>query len=240
MALRLLPVCALLLLWDIDHTLTENHGVNKEIYALAFELLTGRRAERPAQTDGRTEPEIMLNMLAAHGIEAGPGYLARIPESLVSATEAKAGTLRERGHELPGARAALAAFQSEPEVAQSVLTGNIRPNAVTKLSVFGLDGYIDFDAGGYGSDDTVRANLVGIAQARASGRYGQAFTTRNTVLVGDTLRDVQAGRRGGARVIAVATGADSAEALLNEGADIVLRDLRDTRALVKAVAAIAG
>jgi len=32
----------LLVLWDIDHTLTENHGVNKEIYAYAFELLTGR------------------------------------------------------------------------------------------------------------------------------------------------------------------------------------------------------
>ena len=43
----------LLVLWDIDHTLTENHGVNKEIYAYAFELLTGRRAEYEAQTDGR-------------------------------------------------------------------------------------------------------------------------------------------------------------------------------------------
>jgi hypothetical protein len=33
---------ALLLLWDIDHTLTENHGANKETYAAAFELLTGQ------------------------------------------------------------------------------------------------------------------------------------------------------------------------------------------------------
>jgi hypothetical protein len=133
---RLLAVCALLVLWDIDHTLTENHGVNKEIYALAFELLTGRHAEHPARTDGRTEPKIMRNMLAAHGIEAGPGYLARVQEALVSATESKARTLRERGHELPGARAALAAFQASPGIVQSVLTGNIRPNAVTKLSGF--------------------------------------------------------------------------------------------------------
>lgn len=44
--------------------------------------------------------------------------------------------------------------------------------------------------------------------------------------------------RGGARVIAVATGTDSAEALLNEGADIVLPDLRDTRAVTRAVAGI--
>jgi len=45
---------------------------------------------------------------------------------------------------------------------------------------------------------------------------------------------------GGARVIAVATGTDSEQALLNEGADIVLPDLRDTRAVAKAVAGIAG
>jgi phosphoglycolate phosphatase len=236
----LLPMCALLVLWDIDHTLTENHGVNKEIYALAFELLTGRRAEHPARTDGRTEPEIMRNMLAEHGIEAVPGYLARVQEALASATASKAGTLRERGHELPGARAALAAFQSSPAIVQSVLTGNIRPNAVTKLSVFGLDGYLDFDAGGYGSDDEVRANLVGIAQERASARYGPSFGKGNTVLIGDTLRDVRAGRDGGARVIAVATGSDSAGALRAEGADIVLPDLRDTRAVTEAVASFAG
>jgi len=59
-------MCALLVLWDIDHTLTENHGVNKEIYALAFTLLTGRCAEHLARTGGRTGPEIMRNMLAEH------------------------------------------------------------------------------------------------------------------------------------------------------------------------------
>ena len=113
-------------------------------------------------------------------------------------------------------------------------------NAVTKLSVFGLDGYVDFDAGGYGSDDEVRANLVGLAQARARARYGQVFEKRNTILVGDTLRDVRAALDGGARIIAVATGTDSAEALLNEGADIVLPDLRDTRTVTEAVAGIAS
>ncbi len=240
MTLGLLPMCALLVLWDIDHTLTENNGVNKEIYALAFQLLTGRRAEHPARTDGRTEPEIMRNMLTAHGIEAVPDHLARVQEALVSATASKARTLRERGHELPGARAALTAFQSSPEIVQSLLTGNIRPNAVTKLSVFGLDEYLDFEAGGYGSDDEVRANLAGIAQERASAKYGPRFDKGNTILIGDTLRDVQAGRNGGARVIAVATGSDSAEALRAEGADIILPDLQDTRAVMEAVTSFVG
>jgi phosphoglycolate phosphatase-like HAD superfamily hydrolase len=77
---------------------------------------------------------------------------------------------------------------------------------------------------------------VGIAQERASAKYGQGFDKGNTVLIGDTLRDVRAALKGGARVIAVATGTDSAEALLAEGADAVLPDLRDTRAVREAVA----
>jgi len=45
-------VCALLVLWDIDHTLTENHGVDKETYALAFELLTGTCSDGRAHGTG--------------------------------------------------------------------------------------------------------------------------------------------------------------------------------------------
>jgi phosphoglycolate phosphatase len=232
-------VRALLVLWDIDHTLTENHGVNKEIYAYAFELLTGRRAEHEAQTDGRTEPEIMLNMLVSHGVKPAPVYFERMPDVLESATVAKAADLRERGHELPGARDALAALQGTPGIIQSVLSGNIKPNAITKLSVFSLDGYIDFEVGGYGSDDPARDKLVAFARDRASAKYGARLDKANTVLIGDTLRDVRAGRNGGAHVVGVATGSDSMDALRREGADIVFPDLRDTRVVVEAVTGFA-
>jgi phosphoglycolate phosphatase len=233
--LGLTAMCALLVLWDIDHTLIENHGVNKEVYAHAFELLTGQNAEHPAKTDGRTEPEIMRNMLLAHGVEPTPALVARMPEVLESATLAKSAELRKRGHELPGARAALIAFQSSPEIIQSVLSGNIMPNAVIKLSTFGLGEFMDFDVGGYGSDDEVRANLVTVAQGRASIKYATRFDMANTVLIGDTLRDVRAGRDGGARVIAVASGSDSMETLEAEGADIVLPDLQDTQSVMDAL-----
>ncbi|HEY7144286.1 MAG TPA: haloacid dehalogenase-like hydrolase [Streptosporangiaceae bacterium] len=230
-------MCALLVLWDIDHTLIENHGVNKKTYALAFELLTGQRAEHPARTEGRTEPEIMRNMLLAHRIEPTPDYVSRFPAVLESATLSTANTLREYGHELPGARDALTALKAFPGILQSVLSGNIRPNAIAKLSVFGLTEFIDFEIGGYGSDDDVRANLVRVAQERATVKHGVKFDKRNTILIGDTPRDVQAGQNGGAYVIAVASGSDSMDALRAEGADIVLPDLRSTDALVQAVTA---
>ena len=238
--LRFAVVSAILVLWDIDHTLIENHGVNKETYALAFRLLTGREAEYQARTDGRTELEIMRDMLALHGIEPTADHVARMPEALESATLVNAGALRERGHELPGARDILAAFQASAGIVQSVLSGNIKPNAVTKLSAFGLEGFIDFEVGGYGSDDEIRANLVAVAQARATAKYGETFDKANTVLVGDTPRDVRAGRDGGARVVGVATGSDSIESLRAADADAVLPDLRDARAVADAVTSLGG
>ncbi|HEY3957828.1 MAG TPA: HAD hydrolase-like protein [Streptosporangiaceae bacterium] len=232
-------MCRLLVLWDIDHTLIENHGVNKEIYVYAFELLTGEQPMYPARTDGRTEPEIMRDMLVRQGMAPNRDYVGRMPEALEKATLSKAAVLRERGHELVGARNALIALQTSP-VVQSVLSGNIKPNAFTKLSTFQLDTYIDFEVGGYGSDDDVRANLVAFAQERASAKYGVSFGEDNTVLIGDTVRDVQAGRNGGAHVIAVASGSDSPETLRAAGADIVLADLADTQAMVRAVMGFAS
>lgn len=230
---------ALLLLWDIDHTLTENHGVNKETYAQAFKLLTGRPAQHRARTDGRLEPQVMRDLLALHGIALTPEHAERMPWALETATKSNAEVLRERGYALPGARDALAAFSGMPGVVQSVLSGNIRPNAVTKLAVFGLDAYVDFDAGAYGADGEDRAGLVPVAQHRAEQKTGQAYGKANTVLVGDTLRDVQAGLVGGARVVAVATGTDSEEDLRSAGAHIVLPNLADTQAVLAAVTGLA-
>ena len=234
------PVRRLLVLWDVDHTLIENNGVNKETYAKAFELLTGRQAKHRAETDGRTEPEIMRNMLIAHGIQPTAEHLGRVVEVLETATAANASRLHDRGHELPGARDALAALRGMPGIVQSVLSGNTRPNAYTKLSAFGLEEYLDFEVGGYGSDDDVRANLVGVAQRRASVKYGVSFGPAITVLVGDTPRDVLAGLDGGAHVVAVASGSDDMNALREAGADVVLPDLRDTQAVVRAVTQFRG
>jgi len=101
--------------------------------------------------------------------------------------------IRERGRALPGAEAALAALAADAGVVQSLLTGNVQPNALVKLAAFGLDGYLDFEVGGFGSDHRHRPSLVGVARAKAERKYGVAFDGTATVLVGDTPLDVAAG-----------------------------------------------
>jgi phosphoglycolate phosphatase-like HAD superfamily hydrolase len=107
----------------------------------------------------------------------------------------------------------------------SVLTGNIEANAALKLAAFDLDSLVDLEVGGYGSDPhDARGDLVAVARERAAKKYDTEVT--DTVLVGDTPRDIGAAHEGGARAVAVATGPYGVEDLGE--ADAVLPDLTDT------------
>lgn len=218
-----------LILWDVDHTLVENAGVSKEIYAAAFEALTDSEPARPARTSGRTDRLIMHGMFDDHGLPMPPW--PDVARALEHAGETRSAAMRARGSVLPGVREAIQALSQDALYLQSVLTGNIRPNAEMKVSAVGLGHDLNFDIGAYGDDSDDRAELVAIAQQRAWHAYGEIFDRVNTVLIGDTPRDVDAGLRGGARVVAVATGVHTAEELTAAGAVIVMANLADTAQL---------
>jgi phosphoglycolate phosphatase-like HAD superfamily hydrolase len=59
---------AVLVLWDIDHTLIETRGVGGQIYADAFQAVTGHRLEKMPHLAGRTEPVIFREALAVNGL----------------------------------------------------------------------------------------------------------------------------------------------------------------------------
>ncbi|MER5598006.1 haloacid dehalogenase-like hydrolase [Streptomyces sp. NPDC002265] len=220
---------SLIVLWDIDHTLIENSGVSKEIYAAAFEDVAGRTADHPARTEGRTDRLILAGMFQDHGME--PPEWEVIQPVLEAAGAAREAELARRGWALPGAREALAAVAAESGMISSVLTGNVQANARVKLRAFGLDGLVDIECGGYGADATDRADLVGVARTRVGEAYGTPIETP-VVLIGDTPRDVQAALDSGAHVIAVASGVHSADELEESGASTVLADLTDVAALM--------
>jgi phosphoglycolate phosphatase-like HAD superfamily hydrolase len=230
-----------LVLWDIDGTLVQAGEVGRDIFTEAFQAVLGRAPDQVTASGlvmaGRTDPEIALEFLTAHDIAEGASHLPAFSEALVTALAAKAAVIRERGRALPGAREALEALGRTDGVVQSLLTGNLEPNALLKLASFELDGYLDFEVGGFGSDHHHRPSLVDVARAKAERKYGRGFPGTATVLVGDTPLDVAAGRAGGARVVAVATGPYGVAELEATGADAVLPDLRDTGAALAAILA---
>lgn len=223
-----------LILWDVDHTLIENGGVSKLNYALAFELLTGERPRVQAATDGRTDVEIMENLWRDNDAWESLPTVAEREAALADAGERNRPLLAQRGHALPGAREVLVRMAGMADVISSVLTGNIPSNARVKLGAFGLDQFVDFEVGAFGNEHRVRAQLVPIAQAKAQQARGFDPATMPTILIGDTVRDVNAGLGGGARVIAVATGVDSLDVLEGSGADAVLPSMADVDAFFEA------
>jgi phosphoglycolate phosphatase-like HAD superfamily hydrolase len=229
-----------LVLWDVDGTLVQAGEVGRDIFTEAFQAVLGRDPDqvtaKALAMAGRTDPEIALEFLAAHQVE-GERHLSAFGEALVTALAAKAAVIRERGRALPGAKQVLAALGRTGGVVQSLLTGNMEPNALLKLASFELDGYLDFEVGGFGSDHHHRPSLVEVARTKAEAKYGTAFAGAATVLVGDTPLDVAAGRASGARTVAVATGPYRVEELRGCGADAVLGDLNDTELVLKAILA---
>jgi phosphoglycolate phosphatase-like HAD superfamily hydrolase len=172
------------------------------------------------KVNGVEPDEDLYDQFAA---EQARGYAAHLDE------------LRTRGRALPGAAEALRALSERNDVRQSVLTGNTRPSAEIKLRAFDLDRYLDFDIGAYGTNHEIRANLVDIARQRAEKAHGVDFDGGATVLLGDTPNDVAAAQARGARIIAVATGKDTAADLSAAGANAVLPDLTDTAAVLTAI-----
>nr|WP_272924033.1 HAD hydrolase-like protein [Streptomyces sp. SID3343] len=223
-------------MWDIDHTLIDGGTVSRRAYAAAFREVTGRDLELPWQFDGRTELAAASEVLRVHGLEpADDGLLDAFIELIVTELHEREAELAAEGRTLPGAAAALTKVGAVEGVHQSVLTGNLYPLAVLKMNVFELADHIDFRVGAYGGDAYERTDLPDLAFARAEQFLGRRYGGADTVIVGDTVRDVATAKAAGARAVAVATGATSAEALAAAGADAVLPDLADTDAVLRAV-----
>jgi phosphoglycolate phosphatase-like HAD superfamily hydrolase len=224
-----------LVLWDIDGTLVDSAKLGRDAFLDAFERVTGSPPRGLVPFAGRTDLEIALDMLERSGVETDDRLLDCFGTELHRAMVEREPELRARGRAYPGARETLERLHREPGVAQSLLTGNIAPNAAVKLGAFGLDTLVDFDIGAYGSDDRRRGRLVAVALEKCARKHAATLGPRDVVLVGDTPLDVAAAREGGARSVAVATGPYDRAQLRAAGADVVLPDLRDPDTVVEAV-----
>jgi phosphoglycolate phosphatase len=224
-----------LVLWDIDQTLIEGGTVTRGAYAAAFHRLTGAQLVRPWQFDGRTERAAAGHVLRVHGFDSAGELLDTFLDLIVDELRLRAPQLAATGMVLPGAAAALAATGRTPGTHQSVLTGNLYPLAVLKLTTFGLGANLDLRIGAYGGDAVERTDLPRHALDRARRHLGRSFLGTELVIIGDTRRDIQAAHAVGAKAIGVATGTTSAAALHAAGADVVLPDLTDTQAVLRAI-----
>jgi len=223
---------ARLVLFDIDGTLLSG-GPAKEAFRAALEEVFGTTGPiEEWEFSGKTDPQIARELMTEAGlgrerIEAGFPALWR---SYLGGMEARLGacpTVR-----LPGVLELLPLLRDRG-VALGLLTGNVVEGARLKLGSAGLGEW--FAVGAFGSDQEERNDLPPVALERAREHWGTGFAPTAAVVVGDTPRDVECGRRHGIRTVAVATGRFGAEVLEASGADRVLPDLSATALALEAI-----
>jgi len=130
----------------------------------------------------------------------------------------------------PGVATALHELNASGTV-QTLVTGNIESVARRKVAAAGLDTHLQLGLGGYGSDHTVRAELVRISRRRLADS-GVAAAPERTWVIGDTHRDFECARAAGVRCILVATGSQPYAELAALGADATFSDLTDVSRLM--------
>lgn len=223
------------ILWDIDGTLLRASGAGVRAFVQAFATVTG--LEFPTgdlDMGGRTDPEIARRILAFAGAVGDHDALAEQMLLEVAAVYvANEVEYAQRTQPLPGVRQALSAF-NELGVIQTVVTGNIEPIARMKVTAANVADQLRLEVGGYGSDHSLRSELVHISSRRIA-QIARRVEPHRTWVVGDTPRDLECARAAGVRCVLVATGTNDIARLESLGADAVFGDLSDLDRLMSVI-----
>lgn len=225
---------AVLVLFDIDGTLLggttrpvgdamrealqEVHGVDTSVIRT--------RIDTAGRTDGEIARAILLD--AGVSVERIDALADRVRDSCCrSAARLLPDDLS--GAVLAGVRELLGWLTEQEHVTLGLLTGNYEPIARLKLVRAGIAGTFALERSAFGSDAEDRTALPAIARRRA-GTVEAPYSRRETIVIGDTPRDIACARADGLRCAAVASGSFTTDALA--GADAVARDAAELRLIL--------
>ena len=215
-----------LILFDIDGTLLLGNRRLRSWFGEALTEVFGRAGAIDGHSfAGKIDPQIVTELISDTGIphdriEEGivrvrDAYLARLERSLVI------NDLRL----LPHVRELLDRLAARGEVHLGLLTGNWEAVARTKLRLVDLDRYFPF--GAFSDGQRLRRDLPPLALERVRLQTGERLEATETLIVGDSVLDIDCAHHHDIRVIAVATGYTSRSDLESAGADWVLGTLAE-------------
>lgn len=212
-----------LLLFDIDGTLLlSNGGGVRAMSQAACRVFCPDFSLAMIDFNGRLDPEIVAEALAANRAEATNEQLEAFRQHYFDLLR----TELHAAKTLPGIPELLDALRRTGSVVLGLVTGNYTESARLKLEAVGIDPDW-FVVHGCGELAETRPALVRWAIDAASALLGQAVAPADTIVLGDTPRDVLCAKANDCLCVAVATGHYSVEVLRTTAADLVLPDFRD-------------
>lgn len=224
-----------LLLFDLDWTLVYTGGAGVRALNQAFKSQFGiDDSMSKIVPDGKTDPAICREMIRLFkGREPLETEIQQLCQGYLEhlALEVPKG---DGYRVLPGVELLLKRLSSLDSHVMGLGTGNLEEGAKIKLKPTGFMKYFPF--GGYGSDAESRPDVLRTAVRRGEALVGHSFAPRDVIVIGDNIRDVQAGQAIGAVTVAVASGPMSATELAAGNPDHVFEDLSDTEKVLNVFA----
>jgi phosphoglycolate phosphatase-like HAD superfamily hydrolase len=216
-----------LILFDIDGTLVDTGGAGSRSLNLAFyKLFSIENAFHGISMAGKTDSQIIREGLLKHNFTVDSS-VDNIIEAYLWYLQGEMNNDKKKIK--PGIYDVLNTLRTKDDFALGLLTGNLEKGARIKLHPFKLNEY--FSTGAFGSDDDDRNNLLPIAVKRYEELLQHTIRIEESIIVGDTPRDIECAHIYGATCIAVATGPYSYEELVNAGANFVVHDFSDKTAI---------
>jgi len=204
------------ILWDIDGTLVSSRASRADKHVKAAEVFLGRDLPDRGRTAGKTDRQILCELLEEHGNDPSP---AALTEALGILDELSIEEISQ--FPVPTVSGAVVALDTARHIGwvNGLLTGNTPARARAKLESAKIWGAFDLNFAYYGDIASSRINLVeeSVTAIRSEGCF-------EVMIVGDTPLDIQSAQEHGLRVIAVATGLYSAEDLGNLNPDLLISD----------------
>jgi phosphoglycolate phosphatase len=228
---------AKLVLFDIDGTLLLTAGAGRRAMMAAIsEAVEPADGLSRIRFDGKTDPQIVTELLAAAGepVPPTPARLDAICRRYVELLSEELGRPTARTTIMPGIGTLLDRLRGQEGVVLGLLTGNVAGGASLKLQSAGLDPEL-FRVGAFGSDSAHRPDLPPIAIQRATSYFGRELSGSEVVIIGDTPADIACGECINARAVAVATGGYTVSELHACGPHAVFEDLSDTEGVLSSI-----
>jgi len=217
-----------LLLFDVDATLILTGGAGVRALNRAFKRVFNlESALDNVVLHGRTDPAIIREVFQKRLENAFPPdpEIARILEAYVDFLHEE---IQQSDYRvLPGIIEILEEMSARSDVLMGLATGNVESGARIKLRRGNLNRFFSF--GGYGSDSENRTALVRRAAEKAAAQRGVPIDVDSVFVIGDTPRDIEAGRSAGFKTVGVATGQYTVDQLREAGADTAISNFRDDR-----------
>jgi len=215
-----------LILFDVDGTLITGVKGHHKAFVEAIKKVYGIDIKiEDGVHDGKTDPQIIFELLTEQGLskEDIDADIGRCMREMVRSFEMN---LPDDEIILLDGADYLLDYLDKSKFILGLITGNVEGIAWLKMEKTGIAGH--FHIGGFGSDDPVRSNLIKIAIQRAVDKF-QFKHDNNVFIIGDTPRDIAAGKEAGVKTIAVATGVFSREELEKAEPDFVFNNLSEAK-----------